>query len=208
MKRMWLFCYTALVSVTLATTSMAQCVFDAPLKAKTIKAALVRAYAECTSPDTNYAGVDACSAPSALSPFEFGPSGSCSAKIAVTLETDCPSGAPVPCQDLTVKVTCKNIMQAGGVLPVDGGPEWALKATARTTLADPLSSDMTTVDEAAVFLSLAPVNGTIRWKYKRSENCFPFCSLMAPGCTSVELSDVVIADPNGDTFAILGLSTR
>jgi len=218
------FSLLATVLVVLAASAAhAQCAFNAPAKARGIKADMVRAYSACPRipcpgvscfpPNTTtMAGVPACGPPVSVSSYTFGPRGQCRLSIRHRIEVPCSTGIGVPCSEIATKVRCKDIRDSITGEPIADGT-WSLSVIVRGTVED--SGDLTLVDSSVQLLFEAPRKGSLKLDAKLPGpfNTPPF-DLFPPSpdpwypCSSVEILSVAVNDPAGNTFATLGSSTR
>jgi len=200
---------TVMVCFCSTTAAQAQCNFDAPGKSKPMKLSFVRAFEECTSADPWVP----CSPPVPLSSYEFGPKGGCSIKVQAKLLENCPSFNPEPCQEYTFKGLCRDIRNADGS-PIDAGTgatTWQIQLKGRGTSNGGSGSDATYQDTGSDpgnpwnLPSETPKGGSVKWKYSP---CKMFPCSMPPGCSSSEILKIELVDPDGNTFAVPGWSTR
>ena len=198
-----------------AGLAAAQCAFDAPTKAKGIKTSMVRAYAGCPgitfpSPNTStMTGVPGCAPPFALSPFEFGPDGSCSLKSSQSIESPCPIAPLSGCAMLQITARCTDIRDPGGATQTTA-PGWAINLVLRITEEDPSSGDLTVIDVPLQVSFPQARNGRMRLNRLLPEcllHVFP-CGVEWGACTSLQLLYAAVADPDGNIFAVVGSSSR
>lgn len=198
----------------LAGSAHAQCSFDAPAKARGLKTSLARSFTSCPSitfpaPTTlTTAGVPACVAPLAHSPYRFGDKGKCSVKTTHLLERPCSDGSTGECSNLSISAKCVDI-ETPGMSPTNE-PGWKLVAMTRWTIADAQGVDMTTVDfPIGVFFPQAK-NGKLKLKLGTTTVMSLLYGPGAafPGCSSVEVVRIGVHDPHGSEFATIGSSTR
>jgi hypothetical protein len=199
-------------------TVEAQCAFDAPAKAKSIKSSLVRAYASCpgatfAAPNTTtMAGVAGCAPPTASSIYEIDDAkGTCSIRAKHSVVTPCDNSDPAGCSVLGVSVKCAGIQDpGGGVLTSTVG--WYLGLLFRATFNDPSNGDMTVIDYPLQATLPDATNGTLKERFELGNCPDPFfCpppSGYLPPCTQLELLGVTLFDPDGNAFARLGSSGR
>ena len=87
---------------------------------------------------------------------------------------------------------------------------WRLAANVRVTVND-AGTDVTGIDyDGPLAIGYArAIKGAIRWNWHTTDYC-PLleCPFLPPGCYSQELRDFKVLDPDGNVFAILGVSTR
>ena len=214
-----LFTFAAVATVALfgASTASAQCAFDAPGKAKGFKSDMVRAMAPCpgvthAAPNTSSgtAGTPACAPVVEMSAWSFDPKGKCSVKTKQALESPCGTNPQQDCSNLTISAKCGGILGVDGITP-DSSAGWALRTFARASFNDIANGDMTVIDFPASFSFPEPAKkGKIKLKSDTNTllgDLFGAGSEL-PGCTSIELISVKLADPAGNLFANLGSSTR
>ena len=197
---------TVLVS---SRPALSQCSFDVPQKASTMKQVLVRAYTECSAPNTvTVTGVPACSPPAPPSSFLFGPTGGCKLQVKSTVEIPCPNGAAVGCLNLTYRAKCQDVTDSGGMSISGSG--WGLYGTLRLTQDDRSAGDVTVVDLPFAFSFEPASNGNLKLKSDivttHCPNFFTDCSYAFSPCANVELIDHRVVAPGGFTFATPGVS--
>jgi hypothetical protein len=213
-----LFTFAAVASLALFSVSIAsaQCAFDAPKKAKGFKSDMVRAFAPCpgvthAAPNTasGTAGTPACAPVTPMSSWSFSDKGKCAVKTKQKLESPCSTNPMEDCANLSIQAKCGGILNAG--LAEDNSAGWALRTFARATFDDNSNGDMTVIDFPASFAFPDPAKkGKLKLKSDTNAllgDLFGAGSEL-PGCTSIELLSVKIADPAGNLFANLGSSTR
>jgi hypothetical protein len=199
-----------------ATAASAQCDFNAPAKAKGLKSSLVRAYAACpgvTFESTNtstMAGVPGCAPPYALSDYKFDTAkGKCDIKTGHKLESPCSDGSGIPCANLSLQVKCSGVLDADGVTPTSS-TGWNLNTVARATMDDNSTGDLTVIDFPAQFPLPAASSGKLGGKFSTNQllnDLFGPGSAL-PGCTAIAVIRVAVADPSGNTFAVMGSGSR
>jgi hypothetical protein len=178
---------------------------------------MVRAYAGCvggiTFPASNtstMAGVPACTAPTALSEYQFGPKGTCSVQVDQRDEFPCAGSCGFACANLYVRAKCKDIRDSGGSLIQGAG--WALRLIARATVGDASAGDMTLIDFFPLELAFQPpTNGALKLKTDLNSQLFDPCiGYPAPfaACATIHWKVMAIIDPSGDVFAVTGSSSR
>jgi len=199
-----------------ATAASAQCSFNEPGKGKGLKSSLVRNYAACpgiTFPSTNtttMAGVPGCATPFATSSYKFDTlKGKCDLKTGHKLENPCSSGNPVACSNLSLQVKCSGVTDADGTTPTNTSG-WNLNTVARATFNDNSNGDMTVIDFPAQFPLPAAVKGKFGGKFNTNDllNGLFGPGSELPACTAIQLIRVAVADPSGNTFAVMGSSAR
>jgi hypothetical protein len=209
-----------------------------PAPAKGVKASMVRNYAKCgdTLPhdpvDTNIkteAGTQACQpvTPSEINgnatTYNFGPKGKCDVRTQSKLLKDCSKAEdsagnelglpPRQCHVVYVTSKCKDIRRADGTTPISGAIDdgWELKTLSRASLNDPDGQDMTVIDFPVTFGYSTPDEGEIEIDSSSAEVLIPLVGdngAALPACTSIEVVNVFIADPDGISFAKLGGATH
>jgi len=197
----------------IAGSASAQCNFDVAAKGKGGKFSLIRSFAGCPSvtfaaPNTaTQTSTPACTPPFAHSTFNFGVKGKCDVKFSHKKEDPCKDGSGIPCSNIGIKTKCGDVTESDGVTPVTN-QGWALQTVARATFDDNLSGDMTVIDFPAQF-SMDTNAGKLSMKSDTNALLLglfgPGNSL--PGCTTLALLSVAVADENGDIFATLGSSS-
>ena len=111
-----------------------------------------------------------------------------------------------------VKSKCSGIVGANGILPIrftDDG--WRLHLLSRLSFRDPLGADMTVIDLPLVFYYSTPYNGGMEIYSSSAEALMGYFGVHnadLPTCTTIEIVDVTVEDPNGLPFAKLGSATR
>lgn len=205
-----------------------------PAPAKGLKGNLVRTYAGCTSTehpteDTNTeAGTPACSPviPPELdggpTPYAFSAKGKCTVQTQAKLLKDCSKAEDSagnglglderPCHVTFVRSSCKGVVRADGVTGINGAIDdgWELKTLSRASLNDPTNQDVTVIDFPVAFSYSTPEEGEMEIDSSSAEALLPLVGANGaalPACTSIELVNVVIVDPNGRQFAKLGGAT-
>jgi len=231
-------CAVALVAAC-ASAAGAQCEFNALARARGMKASMVRAFVGC--PTTWYGvyintetdgGMPACNPvlPKIVGPYEFTDyqfdphDGRCDLRARAVIEPDCsllenaagdPLGLPAgPCHVTYVKSTCRGIMQADGVTPINREDDagWWLATLTRVTFNDATNGDMTVIDFPLTFSYRDPDNGRIKLDSSTAEALTEVLvdigGAALPTCTSMQLLSLTLKDPRGMPFAVLGGSTR
>jgi hypothetical protein len=192
----------------------AQCAFDGPAKAKGMKTSLIRSFAGCpsitfASPNSSTGGgVPTCAPPYAHSSFLFhNKNGSCSFSTSAKLESPCSNSQPGDCMNLSIKASCKGVLESDGVTPVSGSG-WSISTVTRATLNDPDNDDMTVIDfPVQIPLSVA-VNGSFNSKTNTHILLDNLGLPALPACTQVEVISLAVQDPDGNPFARIGAGTR
>jgi hypothetical protein len=211
----WLIATCAAIALS-ASGAYAQCAFNTPGKAKTLKSDLVRAYSACPSitfaaPNTSTeTSTPACGPPVPLSNRFFdSEKGKCTIKSKAKVETPCKDGAVDSCMNVKIKAKCTHLLLPDGMSPENAGG-WTLNTISRATFDDPLGGDMTVVDFPAKFDFPQAKNGKI--KLKADTN-----SLLAglfgagsnlPACAYLEILGFSVVDPNGNVFAKQGVGAK
>ncbi len=217
MRRRGIVVISVVGSVLLLSTGLAgaQCAFNAPTTAKGIKTSMVRAYAGCpgitfASPNTNtMAGVPGCTPPFPLSEYRFDDeNGSCSVTIKSRYVESCPTiFGNDSCMTSTLKARCVGILDAGG-MPTNA-PGFAFNIVSRRTSADPSSGDLTLIDYPNQLAAPQLQSGAFTLTIDPFElGCLLFECHRPPGCSSIEILWLALADPDGNIFAVLGSSSR
>lgn len=205
-----------------------------PAPAKGVKGSMVRTYADCTgtehpTEDTNTeAGTPACSPviPPELdggpTPYAYSAKGKCTVQTQAKLLKDCSKAEDSagnglgldtrPCHVTFVRSSCKGIVRADGVTPIQGAIDdgWELKTLSRASLNDPTGQDMTVIDFPVAFAYSTPEEGEMEIDSSSAEALLPLVGANGaalPACTSIEVVNVVIVDANGRQFAKLGGAT-
>jgi len=219
-----------------AGSASAQCPYNtAP--AKGIKSTMVRAYNSCPSTEvpasnTQTEGTtDACQpvTPRALegdsTTYQYSSKGKCSVSTSAKLFASCADVTdangvglglqPVACHVTFVKSKCSGIVQSDGSTAIDGVlfPEddgWSLATLSRATLNDSVGGAMTVIDFPVTFTYSTPAKGKMSVSSSSAEALIPIVNLNnadLPPCTSIEVVDTVIKDPDGLPFARQGQAT-
>ena len=212
----------AILALFVATPSLsrAQCAFDAPSRAKSIKSSLVRRYEGCPSlsitfaaPNTStMAGVPACAPPFARSSYSFGPTGSCRFSAKQVVHEDCPDvGVTGACSKLSGSLKCNDLLDSSGEPASDG--YWHAMLILRITFDDSANGDMTAIDYPYNLYVQEPVDGALSAKFDIGvcPDDDPGCLLHLGGCSQIEVLDLVLYTQfgiSGAPFARLGSSTR
>jgi hypothetical protein len=174
-------------------------------KAKQIKTSMVRAFTACGEPGgnspnaTTETGIPSCAPPVPLSAYNFKPpcGGSCSVQIKAAKKVCGTAGTPCCC--ITINSKCSGVL-GPDTLPANG--PFSLFARLRVTGNDALGGDMTLID--------TPFNRTMNFtsgKAYYKSGCIDLpVDAVIPTCSSVEFVDLAIIDPDGDRFAVPGVS--
>jgi hypothetical protein len=166
--------------------------------------------------------------PAGQTPYNFSAKGKCSVSTTAKLLDSCADltkddGTPlglqaVPCHVTFVKSKCSGILgsgstandDTGGTLIDEGDDGWTLATLSRATLADPSNGDMTVIDFPVQFNYDTPSKGKLKLDSNSAEALKPLVGVNnadLPTCTSIEIVDVVVKDPNDLPFARLGGAT-
>jgi hypothetical protein len=217
-----------------AGIASAQCAFDI-VPAKGVKGSFVRNMAPCPGtehpagpfPNVETEGeTDACApvtpkqVDGLATTYTYGPKGGCTIQTQAKLVSDCSElessdGTNLglqsgPCHITFVKGKCKDILDATNtpIGPLDTG--WGFATLSRASLDDDTNHDMTVIDFPVTFSFGDPSNGGMKIKSNSAEALLPLVgpnNSDLPDCTSIEIVDVTIKDPNGLPFAKLGGAT-
>ena len=108
--------------------------------------------------------------------------------------------------------TCKGIVRADGVTLISGGVDdgWELATLSRASLNDPTNQDLTVIDFPVSFAYSTPEDGEMFVDSSSAEALLPLVGANGaalPACTSIEVVDAKIKDPDGHPFARLGGAT-
>ena len=204
-----------------------------PAPAKGVKGSMVRNYAGCTSTEhptanaTTESGTDACQPvipPGAGggTDYAYAAKGKCTVQTQAKLLKDCSKAEDAagnslgldtrPCHVTFVRSSCKGIVRADGVTPINGAVDagWELATLSRASLNDPSGGDMTVIDFPVAFTYSDPEDGEMEVDSSSAEALVPLVGANGaalPACTSIEVVDVKIKDPDGNSFAKLGGAT-
>ncbi|HXC52619.1 MAG TPA: hypothetical protein VN634_17180, partial [Candidatus Limnocylindrales bacterium] len=96
--------------------------------------------------------------------------------------------------------------------PINGAVDdgWELATLSRASLNDPTGGDMTVIDFPVAFTYSTPEDGEMEIDSSSAEALLPLVGANGaalPACTSIEVVDVKIKDPDGNSFAKLGGAT-
>jgi len=213
------FSLLATVLVVLAASAAhAQCAFNAPAKARGIKADMVRAYSACPRipcpgvscfpPNTTtMAGVPACGPPVSVSSYKFGPRGACKFQMSQKAERPCAGGCTFDCANISFKASCKEVRDAAG-LAIEAGA-WAFDTVLRVTMDEPSGGLMTVIDIPLQFAFDLPKRGKLKMRVSTNDLNFDGVCIaqFLPPCAHTELISGAIVDPDGNVFATMGSST-
>jgi hypothetical protein len=155
--------------------------------------------------------------------FHYIAKGKCDVKTQAKLLKDCSKAedsngnslqlAPRPCHVTFVTSTCKGIARnAVGEPLINGAGDqgWELATLSRATLDDPTSHDMTVIDFPVSFTYSLPEEGSMEVDSSSAEALVDLVGANGaalPACTSIQVVDVKIKDPDGHSFAKLGGAT-
>lgn len=216
-----------------ASQVAAQCDFDvAP--AKGLKASMVRAFAACPGtelsiPNTQTEGGTVACTP--VTPrqdneqetlYSYGEKGRCDVRTSAKLVADCsdvtdaggsPLGlAPAPCHVTYVSSKCSGIVGSDGQTLIGRSDDgFALATLTRATFDDASGGDMTVIDFPVTFTYSVPEGGKMSLQSSSAESLIPLVGVNnadLPACTSLEIVDMIVKDPEGLPFASLGTATR
>ena len=156
-----------------------------------------------------HTGIPGCSPPVPLSDYSFGVKGKCSVKTTQKAEAPCKFNGDPSCADIQIKVTCSDVLDTDGSTPANG-PGWSITTLSRAVLEDANAGgdndDLTIVNFPLQMPLGDAASGKI--KAKLSANALLGTSGPLPACTAVQILDLFIVDPNGDTFAAMGSQSR
>ena len=197
-----------------ASVASATCTFDAPFKAKGLKTDMVRAMTQCGGSgiapnDSTATGIPGCSPPVPLSSYLFGEKGKCSIKTGQKAEAPCKIDASPSCADIQIKVSCSDVRESDGTTPANG-PGWSVTTLSRAVLEDANAGgdgDELTIVNFPLQMPLDDASAG-KIKAKLSANELLGTSGPLPACTAVQILDLFIVDPLGDTFAAMGSQSR
>lgn len=186
------------------TPPLPRCEFD-NCRAKQIKASMVPAFVSCGNPGGNTpnghtvdGSVPSCAPPQKLSSYGFKPG--CSGKCTTTIKAAAKTCEGQPCCCISTTVGCSGIVESD-LSPANGN--FSLDLLLRLTENDPLGGDMTLID-----IPFTQPMTVTEGKLKFKGGCLPMPSQLGviPKCSAVEVVDAAIRDPNGDRFAVFGVS--
>ena len=215
---------TMIVAISLvgfgAGSASAICDFNAPAKAKGTKTSMTRAFASCpgiTHASTNTVtagGVPGCQPVTAISTYVFGPKGQCTAKSKHVYEAPCKFTGEAECANVYVTAKCKDIRMADGNTPIySPGPAqgWSMNNLSRATMSDEsISGDLTVIDFPTQFAFPDGKKGGLKVKGNANQMLYELLELETglSACISIETVKMSISDPDGNTFAAQGTSSR
>jgi len=208
---------TSFALLLASTTASAQCAFDGPAKAKSVKVSMVRSFAACPSltfPGPNSvteSGDLACAPPYAQSDYLFDDKkGACSVKWGVKREDPCSFNSVTrPCLNASISVKCTGVLRNDSTL-VNGVADagWALNYVYRATVNDPDNGDMTVVTVPASVPLSVPKNGSMSVKADTNHLLSDLGVSSFPACAQISIVSLRIVDDNGNPFAEPGVGTR
>ena len=155
-------------------------------------------------------------------PYHYAAKGKCDVKTQAKLLKDCSKAedsngnglglGTQPCHVTFVTSTCKGIVRADGVTLISGGVDdgWELATLSRASLNDPTNQDLTVIDFPVSFAYSTPEDGEMFVDSSSAEALLPLVGANGaalPACTSIEVVDAKIKDPDGHPFARLGGAT-
>jgi hypothetical protein len=206
-----------IASIASAAATPCAVSYQHPSKAKQIKSALVQAFVSCNNPggNTPNATTETGTVPTcfpattfhqqALSPplgWLWGPKSQGSVafqagknKIAHPLNQD-PNAV-----DLKIAVKISNILDNTGDAD---GTNGRVKALSRATLIDRDATQLMTVVDFPTGFGIPVAGGKVNKKTSATVILNNLSQPALPACTTIELLQVLVNDPNGNTFAGLG----
>jgi hypothetical protein len=117
---------------------------------------------------------------------------------------------PGPCHITYVKGKCWGIQNSSNVLIGESDAGWGFATLSRASLNDETGGDMTVIDFPVVFDFGIPKDGGMKIKANSAEALDGLvgpANAELPECTSIEIVDVTIKDPQTLPFAKLGGAT-
>ncbi len=206
-----------LVHALAAPTAWAGCDFEHPRKAKLFQADLVQAFVSCGNPGANVpnttsaSGVPGCTPPETFNQHAGTPVNGWQwdeQRSSGRIELREIQGDLGPnTRDLRVKLRLRRILDGNGD-PANGSG--TLHSIARTTMEDTvvtapgMGTDMTLLEFPAPF-AFQMIDGNATLTVPPHPCFFIDCGLGLPGCTSIEILNLQILDPNGNVFAVPGV---
>lgn len=201
-----------------ASAALAQCAFEHPKKAGKFQSNFVQAFVSCgnlggNSPNsTTEGGVPTCKPPETYAAQAGSPPGSWTwdelkgqgqvqIKSVKTAKPATPPITPADSSDLSINVKIKGVLD-NNTLPASGLGK--LSTVARATFNDRTGGDMTVVDFPANF-DLLLTNGQGKQKTSADALLNGITQPGLPHCASIETVSITITDPNGNTFANVGI---
>ena len=208
-----------------AGSASAMCDFNAPAKAKGVKASFTRAFASCpgithsSTNTTTAGGVPGCTPPAAISSYVFGPKGQCAAKSKHVYEKPCKftgggTDGQGECANVYITAKCKDIRMADGITAIySPGPAqgWSMNNLSRATMSDEsINGDITSIDFPSQFAFPDGKKGGIKVKGDANQMLYDLLELETglSACISIENVKMTISDPDGNTFASQGTASR
>ena len=198
-----------------ASTADAQCAYAHPRKAARFRSALTQAMVPCGNVGGNTpnvateGGVPACKPPETFNEeagsqengWVWGPQSYGFVTFKASSNQIVNPLNPLNTQDLIVSLQLKQIFDAHGAVSQAPG---TLETIVRATIEDRAGGDMTAVDEAFTF-DFALQGGQVALKTSVNALLNANDEPGLPGCASIEILSVRIADENGNTFAVPGV---
>jgi hypothetical protein len=198
-----------------ASMVSAQCTFPHPKSAKQLKSSLVQAFVSCGNlggndpDDSTEGGFPSCTPPESFNEQAGSPSGGWlwgpSGKGDVSFKAGKnkvvhPNNPPNDSADLAVQLKLSGLLDENGVVDGSNGTLFLL---ARSTLRDRVNGPMTMIDFPFGF-PITAINGKINKKTSLNVSLNGIGQPGLPKCTSIEVVDVKVIDPNGNQFAAMG----
>jgi hypothetical protein len=150
------------------------------------------------------------------SEYEYAREGGCNVKIASKLARDCssvqgadgnPLGLPAgPCHLSHVKAKCKEIVDGFNTLIGDDDTGWTLWVLLRASIDEETNGSMTVVDLPVSFQFETPNLGDMKLATLTAEPLQDL-GVFLPACTVLQIVQMEIRDPEGNSFARMGLAT-
>ena len=153
--------------------------------------------------------------------YAFSEKGGCSIQTKVKIVASCETltnsaGEPLnlpagSCHVTYVRARCKGVVRSDGITPVRGALDdgWTLIVTSRASI-DDANGDVTMIDVPMLFEFSIPEDGRFEVDSTSAEALLDMlgaADAALPPCTSMEITDVKIRDPNGNHFASIGHAT-
>lgn len=146
--------------------------------------------------------------------YDFG--GSCQVKLSSKLAKDCadvngsngeplglPSGA---CHVTHVKAKCEGILDGLDVRIDEDDSGWTVWTMLRASIDDEANGAMTVIDLPVSFEFDPPAGGAMKLKAVSAEPLQDL-GVFLPPCTALQIVKMEIRDPDGNSFATMGLAT-
>lgn len=204
-----------LAFVLTASGAWAQCAIGHPRKAKQFRSALVQAMVPCGNVGGNVpnvateSGVPACQptetfneiAGSPPNGWVWGPQSYGKVRFLASKNKLLDPLNPLNTQDLVVSLLLKQVFDANGAVSSAPG---ILAAILRVTIEDRDGGDMTVVDQGFIF-PFAIQGNKVALKTSVNAVLNAMGEPGLPGCSSIEVLSVWVADENGNTFAVPGI---